>query len=246
MYPKNETDQSFTYLKKVVESLDEPICLLGGWAVYLTLNKKYQAELKNEYLGLITTKNKNEFDESGTRHKLGISTKKLILVTLGRIGKIEYLVKMIVNEFSKLSDEYVLKIQIDPYLDKKMVLNIKKLANKSNVIISNFSPNLIEEINIANLVIARGGYNIVSEILLTGTKAILFPEIGRTEEEVYRCEKLSKFKHIKCFNENNVNEKQFVKAFKELLSMKQSKFDTKIVFDNKTIAKKMLDIIGEK
>ena len=51
MYPKNETEQSFTYLKKVVESLDEPICLLGGWAVYLTLNKKYQAQFKKEYLG---------------------------------------------------------------------------------------------------------------------------------------------------------------------------------------------------
>jgi len=51
MYLKNETDQSFAYLKKVVEFLDEPICILGGWAVYLTINNKYQEQLKREYLG---------------------------------------------------------------------------------------------------------------------------------------------------------------------------------------------------
>jgi hypothetical protein len=51
MYPKNETDQSFEYLKKVVHILDEPICILGGWAIYLTVNKAYKSQLNKNYLG---------------------------------------------------------------------------------------------------------------------------------------------------------------------------------------------------
>lgn len=52
MYPDNLTKPSFDYLQKVVGFLDEPICILGGWAVYLTVNEKYKQALgKGDYLG---------------------------------------------------------------------------------------------------------------------------------------------------------------------------------------------------
>src|SRR3989344_1195178 len=51
MYPQKETDQSFEYLKKVVAILDEPICLIGGWAIYFTVNKNYQASVGRKYIG---------------------------------------------------------------------------------------------------------------------------------------------------------------------------------------------------
>jgi len=31
LYPNYETEISFKYLKEVVNILDEPICILGGW-----------------------------------------------------------------------------------------------------------------------------------------------------------------------------------------------------------------------
>ena len=44
LYPNYETEISFKYLKEVVNILDEPICILGGWAVYFTVNEKIKAD----------------------------------------------------------------------------------------------------------------------------------------------------------------------------------------------------------
>lgn len=49
-YPKNETDQSFKYLKEVLDILDEPVCMIGGWAIYFTVNENYRAVAKEDYL----------------------------------------------------------------------------------------------------------------------------------------------------------------------------------------------------
>lgn len=51
MYDDKETKRSYDYLQKVVSALEEPICLLGGWAVFLTINKNYKANIGGDYLG---------------------------------------------------------------------------------------------------------------------------------------------------------------------------------------------------
>ncbi len=51
MYAKIETDISYNYLKKLVSKLNEPIIIIGGWAVYLTVNKNYTAEHGSNYIG---------------------------------------------------------------------------------------------------------------------------------------------------------------------------------------------------
>jgi hypothetical protein len=51
LYQKFETDTSYEYLQKIVDILDEPICILGGWAVYFTVNEKYKEEKGANYLG---------------------------------------------------------------------------------------------------------------------------------------------------------------------------------------------------
>jgi len=51
LYPKYETDKSYTYLQQIVDLLEEPICILGGWAVYFTVNENYKKEKGPDYLG---------------------------------------------------------------------------------------------------------------------------------------------------------------------------------------------------
>jgi len=51
LYPNYETEISFKYLKEVVNILDEPICILGGWAVYFIVNEKIKADRGMGYLG---------------------------------------------------------------------------------------------------------------------------------------------------------------------------------------------------
>jgi hypothetical protein len=51
MYPNKETEISYHYLQQVMSHLDEPLCLMGGWTVYFTINSKYQKETGASYLG---------------------------------------------------------------------------------------------------------------------------------------------------------------------------------------------------
>ena len=51
MYLEFETRTSYKYLKQVISALDEPICILGGWAVFLQVNKKFQKAQGRPYLG---------------------------------------------------------------------------------------------------------------------------------------------------------------------------------------------------
>jgi len=51
MYPKKETAHSYSYLEKVVSVLQEPVCLIGGWAVYFTVNQTYKANVGKDYIG---------------------------------------------------------------------------------------------------------------------------------------------------------------------------------------------------
>jgi len=51
LYDVFETETSYDYLKKVAKVLEEPICLLGGWAVYLTVNNNFKREQGRSYLG---------------------------------------------------------------------------------------------------------------------------------------------------------------------------------------------------
>ncbi len=51
MYRDEETRISYKYLKEVVKHLDEPLCLIGGWAVYFLVNPHFEKEKGYPYLG---------------------------------------------------------------------------------------------------------------------------------------------------------------------------------------------------
>lgn len=51
MYKEFETKTSYKYLQEVIKHLNEPICILGGWAVFFHVNKKFQEAKSTPYLG---------------------------------------------------------------------------------------------------------------------------------------------------------------------------------------------------
>jgi hypothetical protein len=51
MYEPKEIELSKNYLKEVIESIDEPIVVLGGWAVYFLVNDKYRETTGRDYIG---------------------------------------------------------------------------------------------------------------------------------------------------------------------------------------------------
>ena len=51
LYDSLETDSSIIALKTLTKKLPEPIVILGGWAVYLTVNESFEEEHGRSYLG---------------------------------------------------------------------------------------------------------------------------------------------------------------------------------------------------
>ncbi len=51
MYKEFETRTSFNYLKEVIRNLNEPICILGGWAIFFHVNNKFEKAQGMAYLG---------------------------------------------------------------------------------------------------------------------------------------------------------------------------------------------------
>lgn len=51
MYANIEIETSYKYLSKVISGLKEPICILGGWAVFFTVNAGYKSQTGKVYLG---------------------------------------------------------------------------------------------------------------------------------------------------------------------------------------------------
>lgn len=51
MYEPHEIEISYKYIKTVVGRLEEPICLIGGWAVYHHVNKNFKKATGRNYIG---------------------------------------------------------------------------------------------------------------------------------------------------------------------------------------------------
>lgn len=73
-YTDIETQTSYEYLQKIVSILEEPICLIGGWAVFLTVNSQYQKRFKKPYLGSKDIDLGFHLDEKWTQKELKISS----------------------------------------------------------------------------------------------------------------------------------------------------------------------------
>lgn len=51
MYEPYETRISQRYLEEVIRKVERPVCLLGGWAVYLQVNKNFKETTGRDYVG---------------------------------------------------------------------------------------------------------------------------------------------------------------------------------------------------
>lgn len=81
MYKEFETRTSHNHLKRVIEMLDEPICILGGWAVFFHVNKRFEKAQGRPYLGsrdidLGFQVSKN-LEKSALSHTIKVLTEKL-------------------------------------------------------------------------------------------------------------------------------------------------------------------------
>jgi len=143
---------------------------------------------KIKYLGKICTRSNNEIIPSlKIRSDYGIpSNAQLILVTMGREHSSRQIIKNIIQAFDKFNacDRQILWVQLDLSLDLDEAFIDSAASNR--VRFHRDFPELIHFINSADLVISRGGYSTVAEILQTNTKAIIIPNERKNQEQLFR------------------------------------------------------------
>jgi predicted glycosyltransferase len=158
----------------------------------IDINKEFlgndpDLEKKIRYLGKITNKVYGELpSREETFERFGLMDRKIILISLGRNNKVGVLAKSLLEalESTGLRASHQVVMVIDPYLDSELNQSIRDHPLSKGVRFTSFLPDLVDLIRHSELVISRAGYNIVNEILLTGTKAILVPEShGGGEQE---------------------------------------------------------------
>ena len=214
----------------------------------IDVNKAYfgnrrSLEKKIQYMGKITFKTRNELaPRESILRMLDGSGYEIILASLGRKRSSLTIAELLVQAFYDLNLEnrYRIFFVIDPYLD--VALRQQMIQNFSNghVYFLDFLPNFVDIVNVSCLVIGRAGYNTLSEILLTDSKAILIPEDHGHGEQETRLAKAQKA-NISVLQEENLDRETFQETLDRMLRLEPVSLNYK--FDKYQIAKRILDDI---
>lgn len=129
MYEPYETDISHKILKTVIASLEEPICLLGGWAVYLHVNKNFKKETGREYIGSRDIDLGFHLEPDWNESQLRSSTLARSMQTIEKLGfkavGFRYLKEFHTESYEELDrskllqtpSHFVFPLYIDPIVD---------------------------------------------------------------------------------------------------------------------------------
>ncbi|MCX5874235.1 MAG: glycosyltransferase [Deltaproteobacteria bacterium] len=182
----------------------------------IDINKEFlgndpELEKKIHYLGKITNKTLDELpNRSRTLERFGLPDKPLIVISLGRNYRVLDLSLRILNfiERFNLKSKFQVVMVLDTYLDPKSSATLLSHPLGQGVRILDFTLDLVELFNHADLVISRAGYNTVNEILLTGARAVVIPESHGSGEQEQRA-RSAEAANIMVLTEDEVMETDF-------------------------------------
>jgi len=164
----------------------------------IDVNKEFlgddpELEAKIRYLGKITTKIRSEIaSRQEALVRFGLIDRPLILMSLGRFGQVQDFFRWFIKGLDQagLKADYQVVMVLDPYLDRDQVQALQDESRKNGVKVMPFTPDLVDLINAADLVVCRAGYNTINEILLTDTKAFIVAEDHAGGEQEFRAKSI--------------------------------------------------------
>ena len=146
-------------------------------------------EDKIHYLGRITSRTLQELagpDEVLRSYRL--TGKKIVLMNLCRHGPVVELTLSLLAAFERagLAVDHQIVVVLDPYLDRETLREQRAACLSRGAQVLPFVPQLVNLMNASDLVICRAGYNMVNEVLMTGTRALIIPEHHPSAEQERR------------------------------------------------------------
>jgi len=196
---------------------------------------------KIRYLGRITSKTREELpSRQEIRSHWALGEKSLIVMSLGRHGQVAGLAGKFFEAFERLKffDECQVVMSFDPYLgaDTKQTITAHPLAHKVRFL--PFAHSIIELLSIADLAVCRAGYNIVNEMLLTQTKAVVVPEQHPNQEQERRAATMPE-NMVLIRTERDILENAPDDAIRELLAREPGLFAPD--YDKYTVGQRILE-----
>jgi predicted glycosyltransferase len=174
------------------------------------------------------------------------SEKPLILVSIGggRFG--HELIDCVVESASILEQKTPHYIQVftGPFIPEEKLNKWQNLvANRNNIRVSRYTPNLLNYMQKADLSISMSGYNTTLNIMTTGVRAMILPFTGNDDQEQkMRAEKLDNLGIVKMIQPQELQPEIFAAKIINYLETGKSsiKFDFNGVENTALMLKNML------
>lgn len=191
---RNEWEKAGLY--RAIQSYYDEVWVYGAKEIYDVV-KEYRfpssvAE-KVRYLGYLR-RQELFHDPVEIRKRLGIGDRKMVLLTLGGGGDGHHLVETFMSILTELLEQHDIAGLIvtgpdysNSHTDKD--IRIPRLGNGN--LVKDFTVDIFDYMNAADLVVSMGGYNTVCEILSLNKKAIVVPRTHPRTEQLIRATRLS-------------------------------------------------------
>ena len=193
------------------------------------------------YLGKIADKSIAELpDREVILTRFRLTEKPIILLYLSRHGNIADLSKRLMTaiDMAGLTRNFQIIMVADPYLNPEIIENLRADIRFKHVRFLPFFYPLIDLIHASEIVICRAGYNVINEILLTDTRAIVIPEHHPSGEQEERASRLP-LDNIVVLSEEAVLSSPPVQVLLGLINRKKTALG--LNFDKYAIGKKIID-----
>ncbi|MDQ7824932.1 MAG: glycosyltransferase [Candidatus Eremiobacteraeota bacterium] len=150
-------------------------------------------EKQINYVGKICTANPGELMKGEeVRRRFCLDGRPVIVASLGRHGDIGAMAAHLMEAIESLGlpRSHQVIIILDPYLDGETLGSLRSSHGLKARLIP-FTANLVDLISLSDLYICRAGYNTVTEVLMTGARALIIPEHHPSGEQERRAAALT-------------------------------------------------------
>lgn len=208
---------------QAIQSFYDQVLVVGSPEIF-DLRKEY--EFPNEsyekvlFCGYIA-REAGRTSRQQLRKQLGLGNERLILVTPGGGEDGYQLLKCYLQGLrnqKNLGDTKTLVI-CDPEMIESQRNYIQALINDcTNVIMQNFTDDMMACMNAADLVISMGGYNTICELLTLRKRAIVVPRVMPVQEQWIRAERMAKLGLIRAIHPEHMTPTGLMNTVEEELS----------------------------
>jgi predicted glycosyltransferase len=133
-------------------------------------------------------------DSEEIKKQLGMKDKQMVLMTLGGGGDGHDIVDVFIKSLSELSvqrDIGGLIVTGPDFSNDKLNSIIQVIRSGQEIIVKEYTTDILEYMNAADLVVSMAGYNTICEILSLNKKSIVIPRVNPRTEQLIRAVKLS-------------------------------------------------------